>query len=81
LQQRGAGLAGQHPVEHDEVGQLLQQRRLRVGAGDGDARQMAFVAQMKRDELGDGRLVLNDEYTSHGGFQVEKRAPCALGVS
>ena len=52
---------GEHHVEHDEVGPERLGRAERVGAGAGDLDVEAFVAQGGRDEVGDVRLVVDDE--------------------
>jgi hypothetical protein len=64
-QQADAGVAGQHPVQHDQVGQLGQQRGLRVGPRDGNARFVPLMAQVQRDQFGDRGLVLDNQHASH----------------
>ena len=61
LHDREPVAVGEHDVEHHEVGAELLRRPQRVGAGAGDLDVEAFVAQGGRDEVGDVRLVVDDE--------------------
>ena len=61
LHDREAVAVGEHDVEHDEVGAERLGRPQGVGAGAGDLDVEAFVAQGGRDEIGDVRLVVDDE--------------------
>ena len=74
LHDREAVAVGEHDVEHHEVGAERRRRLQRVGAGAGDLDVEAFVAQGGRDEVGDVRLVVDDEDSciSHG-YMVASR--------
>ena len=61
LQQFEAVAVGQHHVEHEEVGPEGRRLPDRVAAGARDGHLEAFVAQRGRDEVGDVRLVVDDE--------------------
>ena len=62
-------LAGQHPVEHHEVGQHARRPRACACVGVGRDRDLeAGVAQVDRDQLGDRRLVLDDQDPAHRLF-------------
>ena len=61
LHDREAVAVGEHHVEHDEVGPERLRRAERVGAVAGDLDVEAFVAEGGCDEVGDVRLVVDDE--------------------
>ena len=55
------GLAGQHPVEHQQIGQLVADDGFAFfGAGCADNLESG-MAQIDRNELKDGRLVFNHQ--------------------
>ena len=54
--------AGQHQVEHDEVGPALAGQRERRGPSRGDARLVAGALEVAGDDLGDRRLVVDDQH-------------------
>jgi hypothetical protein len=56
-----AALAGQHPVQQDRIGQHGVQLALRRHAVFGPDRLKAVVAQVHGDQLGNRRLVFNDQ--------------------
>ena len=56
-----AALAGQHPVEQDDIGQHGIQLALRGIAVFGPNRRKAVVAQVDGNQLGNRRLVFDDE--------------------
>ena len=60
-------MPGQHQVEHDEVGPLLAGELDRARAVAGDARVVARALEVARDDLGDRRLVVDDEHGAAGG--------------
>src|SRR3954447_23489558 len=53
--------AGQHEIEHDEVGPLLGGELERPLAVARDERRVARVLEVARHEVGDGPLVVDDE--------------------
>ena len=59
--------AGQHQVEHDEVGPPLARELDRPRPVPGDARVVARAREIARDDLGDRRLVVDDEHGAAGG--------------
>ena len=59
-------MPGQHQVEHDEIGALLARSVERRGAVGGDARRVAGALQVARDDLGDRRLVVDDQHRAAG---------------
>ena len=61
LHDREAVAVGEHDVEDHEVGAECRRRLQGVGAGAGHLDVEAFVAQGGRDEVGDVRLVVDDE--------------------
>ena len=61
LHDREPVAVGEHDVEHHEVGAECRRRLQGVGAGAGDLDVEAFVAQGGRDQVGDVRLVVDDE--------------------
>jgi hypothetical protein len=73
------GLARQHPVEDHEVGDHPVDFGLR-GFGVGrDGHLEAGVAQVDRDQLGDRRLVLDDQDPAHvlaSRFSAPSSRPC-----
>jgi hypothetical protein len=68
-----AALAGQHPVQQDDVGQHGIELALRGGAVLGPQGRKAVVAQVDGDQLGNRRLVLDDE--NRGKFFHRRAAP------
>ena len=52
---------GEHPIEHDEIGLELRDRRERAAAGRLLAHLETFVPKRSRDGVDDRRLVVDDE--------------------
>ena len=61
LHDREPVAVGEHDVEHDEIGAERLRRPERVGAVAGDLDVEALVAEGGCDEVGDVRLVVDDE--------------------
>ena len=61
VQQFEAVAVGQHHVEDEEIGPEGRRFPDRVAAGAGDRHLEPFVAQRRRDQVGDVRLVVDDQ--------------------
>src|SRR5205807_8347636 len=64
--------AGQHQVEHDQIGQPLAQAGQRLGAVAGGVTAKAVAGEMVDDQVPDVRLVLDDQDV--GGHRVASDA-------
>jgi len=60
-----AALPGQHPVQQHQVGQRAADLRLCLHGVRGLPHLVAGVAQRQGDQLGDRRLVLDDQHHAH----------------
>ena len=61
-------------------GRKRRRRLQRVGTGAGDLDVEAFVAQGGRDEVGDVRLVVDDEDSCIGHVSILPGSDCANAV-
>jgi hypothetical protein len=65
--------AGQHEVEQDQIGRLRRQPRHHLRSRRHDIRRMSGAFEVVRDQLGDIRVILDDEDARH------LRTPAAPG--
>ena len=59
-------MPGQHQVEHDQIGTLVGHQLQRLRAVAGDPGPVPGPLQVARDDLGDRRLVVDDQHRAAG---------------